>query len=58
MVELVYDIFIQLNDVNIMSKNVTDRLLLKAIHDTYYSEFCDYDKNFLTVRHNTHRIIN
>ncbi|MCU7836151.1 MAG: hypothetical protein KZQ83_12995 [gamma proteobacterium symbiont of Taylorina sp.] len=28
-----------------MSKNVTNRLLLKAIHDTYYSEFCSFDKN-------------
>lgn len=27
-----------------MSNNVTDRLLLKEIHDTYYSEFCKYDK--------------
>jgi hypothetical protein len=27
-----------------MSTNVTDRILLKKIYDTYYQEFCDYEK--------------
>ncbi|MFN3881354.1 MAG: hypothetical protein ACK4L8_08010 [Nitrincola lacisaponensis] len=26
-----------------MSKNVTDRVILKKIYDTYYSEFCAFD---------------
>ena len=28
-----------------MTNNVTDRILLKAIHDRYYAEFCSFDKN-------------
>lgn len=28
-----------------MSKNVTDRILLREVHDTYYSEFCGFDKD-------------
>lgn len=29
----------------IMSKNVTDRVILKEIHDTYYGEFCGFEKD-------------
>ena len=28
-----------------MNKNVTDRILIKTIHDCYYQEFCTYDKS-------------
>jgi len=27
-----------------MSKNVTDRVILKEVYKTYYSDFCNFDK--------------